>query len=214
MMGTKHFRIHTTGSGPDRAALAATVASSMGGASAKRAGDDFERELDETHAAYGSHCAFARGHPGTNVSRKGGVPKVYHTKKNGVDFVGVARAFPVALEAKSHDGEASFTLKKLNDPRSSERAELDFLRAFSMAGGLAFYLVRDESLGRVYLIGSEHFARLAGGGSVPLRAFKRTGPNPPALVPMLECSSQDRLIRSARREPIWPWFTLFPELSR
>ena len=131
------------------------------------------------------------------------------TGKTGVDRVGVFRTYAVALELKSRNGAASFALLKLDAKHSSDRAEVEYLTAAARAGSAVGYLVRDETLSRVYLVGAEHLSALAAGGSVRLRSDL---PEARPLVPCLAVPPLELVRRSAMTRPLWPWPTLFTEL--
>lgn len=174
------------------------------GRAAHAQGDAFQAELDATHAALaaaGVPLVLSRGNP-----RVGGTPAtgLFYAGKGDVDYVGTLEGRPVAFDAKSEAGAASY--------RHLERDmhELDFLLDFRRRGrALAFLLVRDVELGRVYLV--EDLAPLRAGGAVALRAHARDGAAP--LVPALERTEQERLLAQALGRPVWDWVTLLRSIA-
>lgn len=179
---------------------------SAGALAAKRAGDDFESELDAMHAPWiaAGVCRFQ--HAAVKTVRAKG--ELIVTGKSGVDRVGVFRGQPVAFDAKSHRGEASFALL---GKRGTERAECAFLADFARAGGTAFFLIRDPELLRVYLVGPAHFPALLAGDRVRLRDDKTpTLGLPLPLVPCLQRTPDDVVRTLATGRPLWPW----PDLLR
>lgn len=198
---------------------ASHLAHAIGGRNAKRAGNDFEDELDAMHERWraAGTAALQRGHPATVVAgHRSGRPAIRYTGKNGVDFVGVYRTFAVAIEAKSRAGAVHFALLDRED-RDTERAECQWLIDHARAGALAFYLVRDPEFGRVYAITAEHFPTLIGGGKVRLRedntpAHRRGGVAPRACLPCLERTEADLVRCRVLGTDCWPWPRLFPHL--
>lgn len=197
------------------------VAHAVGGSNAKRAGNDFEAALEAMHERWrhAGIAALQRGHPATVVAgHRSGRPTIRYTGKNGVDFVGVYRTFAVAIEAKSRAGVVHFELIDRED-RDTERIECQWLIDQDRAGALAFYLVRDPELGRVYGITAEHFPTLLGGGKVRLReditpAHRFAQTAPPALVPCLERTEAEVVRCQVTGADCWPWPSLFPQLPQ
>lgn len=179
---------------------------SAGALAAKRAGDDFESELDAMHEPWRAAGVCALQPAAVKTVRVKG--QVVVTGKSGVDRVGTYRGRPVAFDAKSHSGQASFALL---GKRGTERAECEFLADFARAGGTAFFLVRDPELLRVYLVGSVHFPALLAGDRVRLRDDKTTTLGLPLpVVPCLQRTPDDVVRALATGRPLWPW----PDLLR
>lgn len=181
------------------------------GAAAHRAGRSFEDELEATHVAYAGQglAAIARAHPPV-----GGPPSaLFYRGKGSVDFLGTLAArphgIPVAFDAKSEAGAASY--------KHSERDmhEIDFLLAWRSAGGLAFLLVLDRSIGTLYLV--DDLATLRAGGSVALRTHARGRAHPESIVPALHRTESELLLDHALSRPIWPWLAIarmqYPRLA-
>lgn len=187
------------------------VASRVGGKRAHDAGRDFEAELDHGNAWYTAQrwCKLQKANAQVRVTKG----ETFLVGKGGVDRVGVFAGVPIAFEAKNRTGCASFALLDRKG-RDNEAKELRDLIEFSRAGALAFYLVRDADLMRVYAIGAEHFAMLESGYSVRLREDVRRGVAahvpPRALVPALEITESARVRALASGKPIWEWPRLFP----
>ena len=112
-----------------------------------------------------------------------------------MDYVGAWDGVPVAFDAKSAEGRASYA----HDPK--KRHELEFLERFRAAGGLAFLLVRDAALGRVYCVAD--LAPLLAGESVPLRVDLRDGGAP--LVPCLARPDAHVAVALVTGRPVWDW---------
>jgi penicillin-binding protein-related factor A (putative recombinase) len=149
---------------------------SAGGRKAKAAGGEFEAELVATHqllAARGVPLAVARAHPPVVGNP---VTGLRYSGKGQVDFVGAYAGRAIAFDAKNARGQGSYK----QDPRDAH--EITFLLQVRAAGGLAFLLIRDPELGRVYLV--DDLDALDRGESVQLRAHARHGSA--ALVPCIE----------------------------
>lgn len=169
----------------------------QGGAAARAAGRAFEAELVATHDALvqlGAPLAVARAHPPV-----GGPPHALHYAGKGqVDFVGTFAGRGVSFDAKSVAGAATYT----HDPRDVH--ELHFLRRTRAAGGLAFLLVRDPALHRVYLV--DDLEALIAGHAVTLRRHAREGATPCVLS--LQLREHDVALRLATGQPVWDWTSL------
>ena len=188
-------------------------AAAFGGAEAKRAGKEFEDELEQQHARWqrdGLAC-LQRGNPKT-VRVNGEIRVV---GKGGVDFVGTFGNRAVAFDAKNRSGAASFALMDRKG-RDNERAEAIFLRDFARAGGFSFYLIRDLELRRIYLVsGEEHFDALLGGRAVPLRERLTSQPGSgAALVPAHDYPDDVTMYQAAARGELWPWPRLLFNLRK
>jgi recombination protein U len=177
------------------------------GQRARQAGRSFERELDLTNAIYAQRgwACLGRGHP-----EVGGIPGkgLYFKGKADVDYFGVADGRPIAYDAKSRAGEVYF------DFDSRDFHQLDFLLRFQKAGGVAFLLVRDHDLGRIYLLGVDPIRRLRDGVPVQLRRELRGAADAGApIVPCVVVTEQQQLEACARLTPIWPWLELLRALN-
>lgn len=177
----------------------------FGGAIAKQQGKAFEQELETMHQRWRELGigAIQRGNPA--IIRRG--REVVIVGKGGVDFVGHFAGVPVAYEAKSRNGSTRLELLD-RAGRNNEEVECRFLLDFARAGALGFYLVRDPSLRRCYIVHERaHLMALLDGAGVRLRRdlTDREAPGA-ALVPCLEyASEQEILLALARRRDLWPW---------
>lgn len=141
-------------------------------------------------------AVIARAHP--PVSGRPG--QLHFTGAGAVDFLGVfqdgqGRFRPVAFDAKVRSREASFAVDLKHH---GERAQLDFLREWREAGGVAGYVVLDREavtasspemivgLGVVYAV--TDLEALARGERVPVRRPLKGGRWVTPCVPYLDPS--------------------------
>jgi penicillin-binding protein-related factor A (putative recombinase) len=174
------------------------TAHAVRGANARQAGRSFEAELEATHRAYAADgiAAIARAHPPV-----GGIPgALYYAGKGQVDFVGHVRGVPVAFDAKSEAGAASFK-HGIDDYH-----ELDFLLTWRAAGGVAFLLVYDRERDTVYLL--DQLEALRAGETVPMRTHARGRSIAQPVVPSLHRTDSARALDTALGRPVWPWITI------
>ena len=66
-----------------------------------------------------------------------------------VDFVGVLKEKPFALEAKETKNKTSFPFSNIKD------TQIEFLKLWTELGGLGYYIIRFETNKKVFLIKSE-----------------------------------------------------------
>jgi hypothetical protein len=178
----------------------------FGGAIAKQQGKAFQSELDAMHTRWRTLGigAIQQGNPA--IIRRG--RDVIIVGKGGVDYVGHLAGVPVAYEAKSRSGATRLELLDRKG-RDNEDAECRFLLDYSHhPDALGFYLVRDPTLRRCYIVHvREHLETLLAGGSVRLRRDLNDKTDPgAAVVPCIEYpTEQEILITLGRRRDLWPW---------
>lgn len=168
------------------------------GAAARQSGASFEGELEATHRAYrrAELAVIARAHPPV-----GGIPgQLYYAGKGDVDYVGHVRGIPVAFDAKSEAGAASYK----HD--AGELHQLDFLLDWRDRGGVAFLLLVDRPAGALYLV--DDLLRLRQCASVPLRTHARGKSLSVPVVPALHRTESERALDAALGRPVWPWLDL------
>ena len=97
-------------------------------------------------------------------------------KKSTVDFVGVAQGRPIAFEVKSTNERTRFPLDLIQDH------QVEYLRRFHDAGGMAFFIIGFDKLDEVYFLPVcfvEKYIEVAEAGgrkSIPIQDFREKFP--------------------------------------
>lgn len=110
-------------------------------------GAKLEKLIDATNAQYRKDgIALIDKIPNAWVVRRSG-PKIvsaFPSRKTGVDYIGIANNFGIAIEAKSTANETRFPLDMI------QAHQLKFLEEFEKQGGLSYFIIGFSKLGEIY----------------------------------------------------------------
>ncbi len=100
------------------------------------------------------------------------ITSAYFEKKSTVDYIGVAQGVPLCFDAKETQAK-NLPVKNIHEH------QLEFMRAFTRQGGVAFLLVSFGALNEVYFLPCGEiirycaFAKDGGRKSIPYDAFDK-----------------------------------------
>lgn len=142
-------------------------------------GMDFEKNINLSNDYYRDHdiCLITKRPTPINVVKvdytKGAkITHAYFEEQSTTDYNGVYKSRYIDFEAKNTKNKTSFPLNNITSH------QIEHLKRVIAHGGIAFFIIQFESLGKVYVLDASyviHFYENGERKSIPLSCFEESG---------------------------------------
>ena len=142
-------------------------------------GMDFEHEINLSNDYYRDHdiCLITKRPTPINVvkvdySKGAKITHAYFEEQSTTDYNGVYKSRYIDFEAKNTKNKTSFPLNNIT------KHQIEHLKRVIHHGGIAFFIIQFESLGKVYILDAKyviHFYEKEERKSIPLSCFEESG---------------------------------------
>ncbi len=142
-------------------------------------GMDFEKNINLSNDYYRDHdiCVITKRPTPINVvkvdySKGAKITHAYFEEQSTTDYNGVYKSRYIDFEAKNTKNKTSFPLNNIT------KHQIEHLKRVIKHGGIAFFIIQFESLGKVYILDASyviHFYEKEERKSIPLSCFEESG---------------------------------------
>ena len=142
-------------------------------------GMDFEKNINLSNDYYRDHdiCLITKRPTPINVvkvdySKGAKITHAYFEEQSTTDYNGVYKSRYIDFEAKNTKNKTSFPLNNITSH------QIEHLKRVIAHGGIAFFIIQFESLGKVYVLDASyviHFYENGERKSIPLSCFEESG---------------------------------------
>ena len=142
-------------------------------------GMDFEKNINLSNEYYKDHniCLITKRPTPINVvkvdySKGAKITHAYFEEQSTTDYNGVYKSRYIDFEAKNTKNKTSFPLNNITVH------QIEHLKRVINHGGIAFFIIQFESLGKVYILDAKyviHFYENEERKSIPLSCFEESG---------------------------------------
>lgn len=142
-------------------------------------GMDFEKSINLSNEYYKEHdiCLITKRPTPINVvkvdySKGAKITHAYFEEQSTTDYNGVYKSRYIDFEAKNTKNKTSFPLNNITIH------QIEHLKRVIRHGGIAFFIIQFESLGKVYVLDASyviHFYEKGERKSIPLSCFIESG---------------------------------------
>lgn len=142
-------------------------------------GMDFEKNINLSNDYYREHdvCVITKRPTPINVvkvdySKGAKITHAYFEEQSTTDYNGVYKSRYIDFEAKNTKNKTSFPLNNIT------KHQIEHLKRVIRHGGIAFFIIQFESLGKVYILDASyviHFYEKEERKSIPLSCFEESG---------------------------------------
>ena len=142
-------------------------------------GMDFEKNINLSNDYYREHdiCVITKRPTPINVvkvdySKGAKITHAYFEEQSTTDYNGVYKSRYIDFEAKNTKNKTSFPLNNIT------KHQIEHLKRVIRHGGIAFFIIQFESLGKVYILDASfviHFYEKEERKSIPLSCFLESG---------------------------------------
>ena len=142
-------------------------------------GMDFEKNINLSNEYYKEHdiCLITKRPTPINVvkvdySKGAKITHAYFEEQSTTDYNGVYKSRYIDFEAKNTKNKTSFPLNNITVH------QIEHLKRVIRHGGIAFFIIQFESLGKVYVLDASyviHFYEKGERKSIPLSCFIESG---------------------------------------
>ena len=142
-------------------------------------GMDFEKNINLSNEYYKEHdiCVITKRPTPINVvkvdySKGAKITHAYFEEQSTTDYNGVYKSRYIDFEAKNTKNKTSFPLNNIT------KHQIEHLKRVIRHGGIAFFIIQFESLGKVYILDASfviHFYEKEERKSIPLSCFEESG---------------------------------------
>ena len=142
-------------------------------------GMDFEKNITLSNDYYRDHdiCVITKRPTPINVvkvdySKGAKITHAYFEEQSTTDYNGVYKSRYIDFEAKNTKNKTSFPLNNIT------KHQIEHLKRVIRHGGIAFFIIQFESLGKVYILDASyviHFYEKEERKSIPLSCFIESG---------------------------------------
>ena len=142
-------------------------------------GMDFEKNINLSNDYYRDHdiCLITKRPTPINVvkvdySKGAKITHAYFEEQSTTDYNGVYKSRYIDFEAKNTKNKTSFPLNNITSH------QIEHLKRVITHGGIAFFIIQFESLGKVYVLDASyviHFYENGERKSIPLSCFEESG---------------------------------------
>ena len=142
-------------------------------------GMDFEKNINLSNDYYRDHdiCVITKRPTPINVvkvdySKGAKITHAYFEEQSTTDYNGVYKSRYIDFEAKNTKNKTSFPLNNITTH------QIEHLKRVIRHGGIAFFIIQFESLGKVYILDASfviHFYEKEERKSIPLSCFVESG---------------------------------------
>lgn len=142
-------------------------------------GMDFEKNINLSNDYYRDHdiCVITKRPTPINVvkvdySKGAKITHAYFEEQSTTDYNGVYKSRYIDFEAKNTKNKTSFPLNNIT------KHQIEHLKRVIRHGGIAFFIIQFESLGKVYILDASyviHFYEKEERKSIPLSCFIESG---------------------------------------
>lgn len=142
-------------------------------------GMDFEKNINLSNEYYRDHdiCLITKRPTPINVvkvdySKGAKITHAYFEEQSTTDYNGVYKSKYIDFEAKNTKNKTSFPLNNITSH------QIEHLKIVIQHGGIAFFIIQFESLGKVFILDASfviHFYEKESRKSIPLSCFLESG---------------------------------------
>ena len=142
-------------------------------------GMDFEKNINLSNEYYKEHdvCVITKRPTPINVvkvdySKGAKITHAYFEEQSTTDYNGVYKSRYIDFEAKNTKNKTSFPLNNIT------KHQIEHLKRVIRHGGIAFFIIQFESLGKVYILDASfviHFYEKEERKSIPISCFEESG---------------------------------------
>lgn len=142
-------------------------------------GMDFEKNINLSNEYYRDHdiCLITKRPTPINVvkvdySKGAKITHAYFEEQSTTDYNGVYKSKYIDFEAKNTKNKTSFPLNNITSH------QIEHLKRVIQHGGIAFFIIQFESLGKVFILDASfviHFYEKESRKSIPLSCFLESG---------------------------------------
>ena len=142
-------------------------------------GMDFEKNINLSNDYYRDHdiCLITKRPTPINVvkvdySKGAKITHAYFEEQSTTDYNGVYKSRYIDFEAKNTKNKTSFPLNNITPH------QIEHLKRVIYHGGIAFFIIQFEALGKVYILDASyviHFYEKGERKSIPLSCFLESG---------------------------------------